>query len=275
MLVAATARLCPPAPALPAPPETAAPTPVEAHDRPSFARGGAPYHFVGGVADAHRGVRLLFENVNPTQDAAEVRDRVKQQLDEVPQELVKRVNNITVLARQDVAFDSAFEREYGIPGFQAVAAGGGGDITFFGGKPYSVGTFFHELGHNLPVSHSGWRKVVEQDDAAIAKLREREPLSAEPLETVPDPVRQARWHPRLQPGGVTPYGDGRISEDIAESLRFLLSERHFKRSFATAGEGASARPLWFAEAYPNRTRFLEAAAKADLDASDEQGIAAS
>lgn len=237
--------------------------PVAPHNRGSLSPDGGTYRFTGGFSDAHRGVKLLLEHVSDAQDAANFA-QVTQLLDQIPLKILKRVSSVGLLARQDEAYDRYYERAYKIPGFQAVAAGGWGTITFFGGKLYSVGTMFHEFGHNLSVNQSAWKRAIEQDNRTIAALAARAPLSAEPFELVPDKVRQERWQPRLAPGGLTPYGEGRTGEDIAEGIRLLLSERHFGRAFATIGTGADARPLTFAEAYPARTKLLEQAARFDF-----------
>lgn len=255
----------------PVPPGT---IPVEPHLRRTLSPNGGPdYQFTGGFYQGIEGTTLIVEHVNEARNAENLA-QVTQLLSEAPKSVTKRVHEITVLAQQDEPYDQYFESAYKIPDFQAVAAGGNGTITFFGGKPYSVGTMFHEFAHNLPVSERDWKRATRRDDATIATLAQSTPLSAEPFEIVPDPVRQARWAPRLSPGGLTPYGDGNLGEDIAEAMRLLLSERHFGRSFATAGTGTDAHPLWFSRAYPERTKLLERVAKADLDASDEQHVAA-
>ncbi|MCW2923292.1 MAG: hypothetical protein JWM98_696 [Thermoleophilia bacterium] len=218
------------------------------------------YHFAGGTGQTEHGVELLVE----TGSAPGVLDGLRAAVAEVPQSILDGVRQVRVLAGHDEGYDRYYEQAYGIPGFHAVAAGGGGAVNFFGGRPYAAGVLFHELGHSLPVS--GWGAAVRADDATIAALAKGGVLAPVEFEPIPDPVRRARWTPRLAPGAVTPYGGSATGEDIAESLHLLLSETHFGHAFATVTPtGGTPRPLTFGEAYPARTAVLERAARSDLD----------
>ncbi|MCW2960489.1 MAG: hypothetical protein JWM90_876 [Thermoleophilia bacterium] len=221
------------------------------------------YRFTGGIAQAARGAELFVEAGGPFAADGVLTD-LRRALDEVPQPMLDGVNQIRVLARQDEAYDRYFAKAYGIPGFQAAAAGGGGTITFFGGKPYSTGTLFHELAHNLGVG--GWSGASAADDAVVASLLRTGTLRQLEFEPIPDPARRARWTPRLAPGAVTPYGQSATGEDIAEGMRLIMSESHFGHAFAqhVASDG-TVRELPFGEIYPNRTAALERAARTDLD----------
>lgn len=236
-----------------------------------FAPGGPAYAFGGGFAQAIRGVEIFIEAggaMAPQQQFAEL----ARAFEHVPQALLDNVRQLRILARQDTAYDRYFERAYGIPGFQAVAAGGGGSITMFGGRPYTEGVLFHELGHNLSLSSREWRDAVRTDDAKLLELAKLGTLAANPFEFVPDPVRRARWSPRLAPGAVTPYGASAIGEDIAEALHLLMSERRFGHGFASITDASGAtRALTFGEAYAARTRVLERAARVDLDGDGDIG----
>lgn len=91
-------------------------------------------------------------------------------------------------------------------------------------------------------------------------------LAPREFEPVPDLARRARWTPRLAPGAVTAYGATDPHEDIAESMRLLMSEAQYGHSFAQATRGGKhLRDVSFDEAYPARTVILERAAEADLD----------
>ena len=195
---------------------------------------GGSYRFGGGVAQALHGVEVLVEHGGPL-EASVVLARIGAQLAQVPPSAFAQLRQIIVYRGQDVAYDSFWERRYQIPGFQAVAAGGGGQVTFFGGKPYTDGVLFHELGHNISVSSGAWRDAVAADDRRLTELSKSATLRAIEFEAIPDPVRRARWTPRLAPGGITPYAEGRTAEDISESLRMLLSERHRGHAFAEQG----------------------------------------
>lgn len=236
-----------------------------------FTPGGPAYAFGSGVAQAIRGVEVFLEAggvLTPEQQLAEL----TRAFEFVPQSLLDRVRQLRILARQDDAYDRYYERSYGIPGFQAVAAGGGGTISMFGGRPYTDGTLFHELGHNLDMSAREWRDAVRLDDARIAELALGGTLAPLAFEHVPDPVRRARWTPRLAPGAVTPYGGSAMGEDIAESLHLLMSERRFGHAFASITDASGAtRALAFGAAYAARTALLERAARADLDADGDIG----
>lgn len=236
-----------------------------------FAPFGPAYRFGGGIAQAVRGVEIFVEGGGPY-PAADVLEGLRQSLAVVPQVLLDHVDQLRVLARQDDAYDKYYEKAYKIPGFQAVAAGGGGTISFFGGKPYAEGVLFHEIGHNLPVSGGAWRDAVRADDATIAKLAANGKLTPQEFEPIADPVRKARWTARLAPGAVTPYGASSTAEDISEALHFLMKEQRFGHAFATitAADGAS-RALTFGDAYPARTALLERVAKYDLDADGTIG----
>jgi hypothetical protein len=232
---------------------------------------GAAYEFTGGIAQALHGVEVLVER-GGSMDPVEVLARIDRQLAELPEAAIARLRQIIVYRTQDTAYDRAWERAYRIPGFQAVAAGGGGQVTFFGGKPYTDGVLFHEVGHNLPVNGSAWNDAMRSDDRTIAALVATGTLRPVAFEDVPDEVRRLRWTPRLAPGGITPYADGRPGEDIAEALRMLMSERHRGHAFAELVDAlGGVRQLTFSEAYPARTRVLEVAANADLDGDGDIG----
>jgi len=132
---------------------------------------------------------------------------------------------------------------------------------------------FHEVGHNLPVGGGDWRAAQAADDKRIKELATGATLRPLEFEHVPDEVRRLRWTPRLAPGGITPYADGRQAEDISEALRMLMSERHRGHAFAERVDTATGgvRALTFGEAYPARTRVLELASKADLDGDGDIG----
>jgi len=233
--------------------------------------GMSRYAFAGGVAQSLQGVEVLVELGGPV-DPAVVLARIGAQLAQLPPVVTERLRQIIVYKGQDVGYDTYWERAYGIKGFQAVAAGGGGQVTFFGGKPYTDGVLFHELGHNLPVSSSAWMDAVRADNATIAALARTGALRPVQFEEIPDPARRERWTPRLAPGGVTPYADGRWGEDVSEALNLLLSEHHYGHPFAQVVDAAGGvRALTFAEAYPARTRLLELAAKHDLDGNGRIG----
>lgn len=227
---------------------------------------GSKYRFQGGVAQALSGVEVLVELGGPI-PVDQVLARIGAQLAQLPTIVTERLRQIIVYRGQDTAYDRQWEKAYGIPGFQAVAAGGGGQVTFFGGKPYTDGVLFHELGHNLPVSTSDWRRAVDADDAHIAELAKGAAvLRPIEFEDVPDPVRRARWTPRLAPGGITPYADGRWGEDICEALRMLMSEQHKGHAFAERVDAVGGvHALWFGDAYPARTTLLERITQVDLD----------
>lgn len=223
------------------------------------------YRFGGGVAQALHGVEVFVED-GSARPGVQLLGELRTALDEVPPLLLEHVSQIRVLARSDDGYDRFYEKAYGIPGFHAVAAGGGGAISFFGGRPYTQSTLFHELGHELSVGSREWRRAVADDDATIAALARSGRLAPDEFEPVPDPVRRARWTPRLAAGAVTPYGASATGEDISESLSQLLSERHFGHAFAHVElADGSRRELTFAEAYPARTAVLERASRSDLD----------
>ncbi len=231
----------------------------------SLAFGGAKYRFQGGVAQALSGVEVLVEHGGPV-PVDQVLARIGAQLAQLPAAVTARLRQIIVYRGQDEAYDRHWEKAYGIPGFQAVAAGGGGQVTFFGGKPYTDGVLFHELGHNLGMNASDWRRAMSADDAHIAKLAANATLRPVEFEHVPDPVRRLRWTPRLAPGGITPYADGRLGEDICEALRMLMSEQHRGHAFAEQVDAAGGvRALAFGDAYPARTALLERVTQVDLD----------
>jgi hypothetical protein len=231
----------------------------------SLGFGMGRYAFQGGVAQALAGIEVLVERGGPVAPE-QVLARIGAQLAALPSALTDRLRQIIVYRGQDTGYDGYWERAYGIPGFQAVAAGGGGQVTFFGGQPYNDGTLFHELGHNLPVSTGEWRRAVAADDRTIAQLAKGATLAPVEFEPVPDPVRRERWTARLAPGGITPYADGRWGEDISEALRMLFSERRFGHAFATSTDAAGGvRELRFGDAYPARTALLERASRTDLD----------
>lgn len=236
-----------------------------------FAPFGPAYRFGSGIAQAVRGVEVFVERGGPLA-AEHVLDGLRASLEHVPRVLLDRVAQLRVLARHDEAYDAYYAKVYGIPGFQAVAAGGGGRISMFGGKPYVEGVLFHELGHNLDVSHGAWRDAVRSDDGTIARLRASGALEPWQFEPVPDPVRKARWTPRLAPGPVTPYGGSSTQEDISESLLQLLGEQRFGHAFAVlrAADGTT-RAVTFGEAYPARTALLERSARHDLDGDGNLG----
>jgi hypothetical protein len=238
--------------------------------RRSLSSGGA-YEFQGGIAQALQGVEVLVERGGPI-DPGEVLARIGRQLAQMPSAALEHLRQIIVYRTQDVSYDRFWERRYGIPGFQAVAAGGGGQVTFFGGSPYTDGVLFHEVGHNLPVSSSAWRDAQRADDRTIAELASRGTLRPVEFEHVPDEARRLRWTPRLAPGGITPYAHGRMGEDISEALRMLMSERHRGHAFAQLVDAqGGVRELRFSEAYPERTRILELASGADLDGDGDIG----
>lgn len=231
----------------------------------SLTFGGARYRFRGGVAQALSGVEVLVEHGGPV-PVEQVLARIGAQLAQLPRVVTDRLRQIIVYRGQDAAYDRHWEQAYGIPGFQAVAAGGGGQVTFFGGKPYTDGVLFHELGHNLAVSSSDWRRAMSADDAHIARLATSATLRPVEFEHVPDAERRLRWTPRLSPGGITPYADGRIGEDISEALRMLMSEQHRGHPFAEQVDAAGGvRALAFGDAYPARTALLERVTHVDLD----------
>ncbi len=226
---------------------------------------GTRYRFQGGLAQAMQGVEVLVEHGGPV-PVEQVLARIGAQLAQLPAVTTERLRQIIVYKGQDTGYDRYWERTYGIPGFQAVAAGGGGQITFFGGRPYTDGVLFHELGHNIRVSSGDWRRAVEADDATIAALASRATLRAVQLDEVPDPERRARWTARLLPGGITPYGEKSAGEDISEALRMLMSEQHRGHAFAEQVDAAGGvRALSFGDAYPARTALLERITGVDLD----------
>jgi hypothetical protein len=230
---------------------------------------GSSYQFSGGVAQAMRGVEVLVEQGGPL-PVEQVLEGISRQLALLPETMLERIRQIIVYKGQDVGYDKYWERAYGIPNFQAVAAGGGGTITFFGGKPYTDGVLFHELGHNIRVGD--WSAAQRADDRTIAELAKAGTLRYLEFEPVPDPVRRARWTARLAPGGITPYADGRMGEDISEALRMLLSERHRGHAFAESVDAAGGvHALPFSVAYPARTRMLELATNFDLDGDGDIG----
>jgi hypothetical protein len=233
---------------------------------------GAAYQFSGGVAQALHGIEVLVERGGPVA-VEQVLAGISKQLDEMPAIMLEKLRQIIVYKGQDVAYDRYWEKAYGIPGFQAVAAGGGGQVTFFGGRPYTDGVLFHELGHNLGMGSFEWNRAAKEDDKVVAQLGAGATLRYDEFEPVPDPVRRARWTARLAPGGITPYSDGRPGEDVCEALRMLLSERHRGHAFATrvdnATGGVSALP--FSVAYPARTKVLERATNFDLDGDGDIG----
>lgn len=237
---------------------------VAAFDR-SLGFGMGKYHFAGGVAQALSGVEVLVERGGSVAPAL-VLAKIGAQLAELPSIITERIRQVIVYKGQDDGYDRFWEKRYGIPGFQAVAAGGGGQVTFFGGKPYTDGVLFHELGHNLPVGTGEWQRAVASDDRTIAALAATATLTPVEFEPVPDPVRRERWTPRLAPGGITPYSNGRWGEDICEALRMLVSEQHYGHAFATRTDATGGvHQLAFGDAYPARTALLERITKTDLD----------
>jgi hypothetical protein len=225
---------------------------------------GGTFPFVGGVATALRGVELLVEN-GSAGDTLKTLAQVEKLVGEVPREILDHTNQIRVVRGQDEKYDRYWEKRYNIPGFKAAAMGGGGSITFFGGKPYTDGALFHEVAHNLYVNERRWEDAAARDDKVVAQFQAQGALKPVELEIVPDPARRERWTPRLAPGGVTPYGDGRPAEDIAESMRLILSEKHYGKSFATITKPTGeTRPLTFGEMYPNRVAVLQGATGARL-----------
>lgn len=226
---------------------------------------GIPRHaFQGGMATAYRGVEILVEQGSEPFDA--LTGRLKTVLDAAPQKAVAELRAVTIVNRQDEGYDKYFERQYRIPGFQAVAAGGPGSFRLFGGRLYTDTVVLHELGHVAGggISSGAWKRAAKQDDAQLQALIQQGQLTPNQLgPIVPDPVRRARWTPRLAPGGVTPYGHdqlvrGNVGEDLAEALNLRSSERLYKSPFATLTplDGSPARPLTFDEAYPGRAALL-------------------
>lgn len=223
------------------------------------------YRFTGGVAQALRGIEVLVERDGPEAPEA-VLARIGAQLDQVPAALTGNLRQIIVYNRQDEFYDRFWERQHGIPGFQAVAAGGEGQVTFFGGRPYTDGVLFHEVAHSLPVSTRAWSEAGAKDNVTLNGLAKSGTLRPRPFEDVPDAARRERWTPRLAPGSVTAYGATAAFEDVAEAMRLLLSERHYGHAFGevVAADG-TVRDLPFSAVYPARTRVLETTARADLD----------
>ena len=232
------------------------------------------YRFTGGTATAHAGVELLVEGGGPVPQA-DVLAKLTSLIDAAPSRAVGELAQVKVEARQDEGYDHYYERAYRIPGFQAVAASGPGQSTYFGGRIYFDGAFFHELGHVAGdlVDSWAWNKAIKADDANIAALLQRGTLAPTQLgPVVPDPVRRERWTPRLQPGGITGYGESALKagtnvEDLSESLRLRTSERYFGSVMATFHDNATGadRPISFAELYPNRAHQLETLGPAVAD----------
>jgi hypothetical protein len=222
------------------------------------------YRFAGGQATAHAGVEILSEDGGAA--AADNFAKVSSLMDAAPVKAVAELGQVVIEARQDDAYDKYFERAYHIPGFQAVAASGGGLSTYFGGHVHADGVFFHELGHIAGdlVDEGAWGKAITDDDANLRAILAKgtlTPTQLGPVET--DPVRRARWTPTLAPGGVTPYAQDALQsgtrvEDIAEALRLRTLERYDNGLMATFTDKATgaARPIGFAELYPHRAALL-------------------
>ena len=224
------------------------------------------YRFTGGTATMHAGVELLVEQGSP--DAGGVLTELTNLIDVAPVLAVAKLAQVKVEARHDDAYDKYYERAYHIPGFQAVAASGPGESTYFGGRIYAEGAFVHELGHVAGdlVSGRAWMHALQADDKVIAGLLASGTLSVSQLGPIePDPARRARWTARLAPGGITGYGDSALRsgtpvEDICESLRLRTIERYFHGSMATYRDNATGaeRAIGFGELYPNRAALLAA-----------------
>lgn len=232
------------------------------------------YEFTGGVATMHAGVEILVENGGTEPNALIA--TISGLLDTAPARAVAELGQLRVQARQDEGYDHYYERAYRIPGFQAVAASGGGMSIYFGGKIYAEGVLFHELGHVAArlFDSGSWMRALHADDTHLREVLATGTLTPKQLgPIVPDPVRRARWTPRLSPGGVTGYADqaltaaGTPAEDMCEALKIRTMERYFGDAMATfhdAKTGAE-RDITFAELYPNRAKLLEALGPAVRD----------
>ena len=188
-------------------------------------------------------------------------------IEAAPPGATSQLRRMTVLAHQSEPFDRRFERDYKIPGFQAVASSETGAVIFYGGKIYSDDTFFHELGHvnGNRFLRSDWASVEARDDQHLQQLLATGSLTANQVGPVePDATRRERWALRLQPGGLTGYAQtaqlsGTPREDQAEALRLRTSERWFGTplvTFRDTSTGAE-RAMSFDELYPNRAAELD------------------
>ncbi len=139
-----------------------------------------------------------------------------------------------------------WEKEYGRPGFESAATGGGGTITFYQGLSHlKQNTFHHEYGHNIgeSVRHAQDREAkVLGTSGAVGNL-DRETGDARGT-GFPRGYSQALAADNRQ---VSSYGDASTGEDFAE----------FYAAHRTAANQGEAQLKEFTEQYPNRSRLLQ------------------
>ncbi len=150
----------------------------------------------------------------------------------MPEKLWK-VNKNIVFTEQKSNLDSHWEKEFNMPGFEAAATGGDGDIAVYNGKKMSPGTYAHESGHNLAVSL--WGTVHPPADSDYGKTQKM---------GINGRVTNA----------VSEYGSNNRAEDFAEACRLYVDENLVYDVHDDVW--ISEREI-FKEQYPNKFKALE------------------
>ena len=120
--------------------------------------------------------------------------------------------------------NSYWEKEYGMPGFQSAAVGGGGRITVFGGLPQlKERTFHHEFGHNIG---NAVRIAQDRESRRAGTLSSDRALDRQTGDADSPNLPRGHSAARQADGrSVTSYGDRSIAEDFAEFYEeYLLAK---------------------------------------------------
>ncbi|MCW2974023.1 MAG: hypothetical protein JWN72_2296 [Thermoleophilia bacterium] len=231
--------------------------------RLKFAPQGKKYRFRAGAQQSIHGVKLLVEQ-RRSATTDQLLTQVGGWMQSVPARLLDGVDKVQVLRKHDRGLNSWVNKLQGSKGGIVEGLTRGAEITLFGATGTTFETFAHELAHTVPVSLKAWKAAARADDRVVGRMNR--------LGTLRQHFFGHEYlgndQPRLTKGAVTVYGTTNRSEDIAESLRLLLSERHYGAAFASFQPDAGAshvRALAFAKIYPHRTALLEQASRSDLD----------
>lgn len=253
--------------AAPAPAAPVKSKPVQPYQL-KFAPHGKKYRFRSGAQQSIHGVKLLVEK-RRSATTDQLLTQVGGWMQGVPARLLDGVDKVQVLRKHDRGLNTWVNQLQGSKGGIVEGLTRGAEITLFGATGTTFETFAHELAHTVPVSLKAWKSAAKADDKIVARMTR---------------AGQLRQHlfgneylgndqPRLTTGAVTVYGSTNRHEDIAESMRLLLSERHYGAAFASFQPVSGAkqkrpghvRALAFAALYPHRTALLEQSSRSDLD----------
>lgn len=223
---------------------------------------GLEYYVKYGTAWRFDGIAYLIEH-GPDEHGApwvsRTLDTMRRAHAEIP--AAGRANvSYTAVNRENPA-DPYWRKQYNNPDHVSAMTAGGGHITVWGFKHYSmldVDSLRHETGHNL--DDLAGRKIGGSDSPAWTAAAESDVRSAASIIDLEDRHRGlshglAKVEPgRGYPNGVTTYGRSSSAEDFAESVMLYQIGQIAKGRIKP---GADIGPLYFRDIYPARAKILD------------------